>query len=53
MKYANSIGAKYVLILGEKEMAGGQVSIKDMKTGEQKTEEVRKFLESTIKGRNS
>jgi histidyl-tRNA synthetase len=52
MKYANSIGARYVLILGEKEMAGGQVSIKDMKTGEQKTEEVRKLLESTVKGRN-
>ncbi len=46
MKYANSIGAQYVLILGEKEMAGGKVSIKDMKTGEQRTEEVLKFLES-------
>jgi histidyl-tRNA synthetase len=46
MKYANSVGAKYVLILGEKEMAGGQVSVKDMKTGEQKTEEVIKFLDS-------
>jgi histidyl-tRNA synthetase len=45
MKYANSIGAKYVLILGEKEMAGGQVSVKDMKTGEQEAEEVIKFLE--------
>jgi histidyl-tRNA synthetase len=50
MKYANSIGAKYVLILGEKEMAGGQVSIKNMETGEQKTEEVIKFLESATKG---
>ncbi len=46
MKYANSIGARYVLILGEKEMAGGQVSIKDMKSGEQRTEEVIKFLDS-------
>lgn len=49
MKYANSIGAKYVLILGEKEMAGGQVSVKDMKTGEQKTEEVIRFLDSVTK----
>ena len=49
MKYANSIGAKYVLILGEKEMAGGQVSVKDMKTGEQKTEEIIKFLDSATK----
>ncbi len=45
MKYANSIGARHVLILGEKEMAGGRVSIKDMQTGEQRTEEVIKFLE--------
>ncbi len=52
MKYANSIGAKYVLILGEKEMASGKVSVKDMKTGEQKTEEVIKFLESAFKGCN-
>jgi len=49
MKYANSIGAKYVLILGEKEMAGGQLSIKDMQTGEQKTEEIIKFLDSVTK----
>lgn len=47
MKYANSIGAKHVLILGEKEMAEGKVSIKDMETGEQRTEEVIKFLESS------
>ncbi len=49
MKYANSIGAKYVLILGEKEMANGQISVKDMKTGDQRTEEVIKFLNSVIK----
>lgn len=49
MKYANSIGAKYVLILGEKEMANGQVSIKDMKSGEQRTEEVIRFLDSVTK----
>jgi histidyl-tRNA synthetase len=47
MKYANSIGAKHVLILGEKEMAEGKVSIKDMETGEQRTEEVIKFLGSS------
>ncbi|MCD1295486.1 histidine--tRNA ligase [Methanocella sp. CWC-04] len=46
MKYANSIGAKKVLILGEKEMAGGKVSIKDMTTGEQETKEIITFLES-------
>ena len=46
MKYANSIGAKNVLILGEKEMAEGKVSIKDMGTGAQDTKEVLAFLES-------
>jgi histidyl-tRNA synthetase len=46
MKYANSIGAKKVLILGEKEMAEGKVSIKDMETGAQETKEVLVFLES-------
>lgn len=46
MKYANSIGAKKVLILGEKEMAEGKVSIKDMETGAQETKEVLIFLES-------
>lgn len=46
MKYANSIGAKKVLILGEKEMAEGKVSIKDMETGTQETKEVLAFLES-------
>lgn len=46
MKYANSIGAKYVLILGDKEMASGQVSIKNMETGEQETKEVIAFLNS-------
>src|SRR5271157_387471 len=49
MKYANAIGTRYVLILGEKEMAGGQVSVKDMVSGEQKTEEVIKFLDCTKK----
>jgi len=49
MKYANSIGTKTLLILGEKEMAGGQVSIKDMTTGAQKTEEVIRFLDSVTK----
>jgi len=49
MKYANSIGARHVLILGEKEMASGQVSIKDMKSGGQRTEEVIKFLDSVTK----
>lgn len=46
MKYANSIGAKTVLILGEREMAEGKVTVKDMSSGEQKTVEVRELLEA-------
>ena len=46
MKYANAIGAKFVLILGEKEMAVGKVTVKDMKSGEQATKEVLELLKS-------
>lgn len=48
MKYANAIGTKTVLILGEREMAEGKVTVKDMKSGEQKTVEVLEFL-NTVK----
>lgn len=34
MKYADKIGAKYTVVLGEDELNSGKVSIKDMKTGE-------------------
>jgi len=33
MKYANKIGAKYVVIIGEDELARGTVKVKDMKEG--------------------
>ena len=46
MKYANSIGAKYVLILGEREMSEGKVTVKDMKSGEQVTMEVFELLKT-------
>ena len=35
MKYANSINARLALIVGEKEMAQGAVTMRDMVTGEQ------------------
>jgi histidyl-tRNA synthetase len=47
MKYANAIGARNVLILGDREMAEGKVTVKDMKSGEQKTVEVLEFLNKT------
>jgi len=36
MKYANAIGAPYVLIIGEDELREGKYSIKNMSTGEQR-----------------
>ncbi len=44
MKYANAIGARNVLILGEREMAEGKVTVKDMSSGEQNTIEVIEFI---------
>jgi Histidyl-tRNA synthetase len=44
MKYANAIGARNVLILGEREMAEGKVTVKDMNSGEQNTIEVIEFI---------
>lgn len=35
LKYANTIGAKWVVIVGEDEMAQGKVALKDMDSGEQ------------------
>ncbi|MCL2863384.1 MAG: histidine--tRNA ligase [Methanimicrococcus sp.] len=35
MEYANTVNADYVLIVGEKELESGLLSLKDMKSGEQ------------------
>jgi histidyl-tRNA synthetase len=35
LKYADSIGVPYVCVLGESELTGGTVTLKNMKTGEQ------------------
>ncbi|MEO6833909.1 MAG: His/Gly/Thr/Pro-type tRNA ligase C-terminal domain-containing protein [Chitinophagaceae bacterium] len=37
MKYANKRGLPYIIIAGEKEMAEGKLSLKNMGTGVQKT----------------
>ncbi|MGD1061102.1 MAG: histidine--tRNA ligase [Methanomassiliicoccales archaeon] len=34
-KYADSIGARFAVIVGEKEMADGSVALRDLKSGEQ------------------
>lgn len=36
MKYADKIGAKFTLVLGEDELQTGRAELKDMKTGEKK-----------------
>lgn len=35
MKYANKIGARYTVVIGENEMTDGKAKIKNMETGEQ------------------
>ena len=40
LNYANTVGINKVIIVGEKELNEGKISIKDMKTGEQKLVEL-------------
>jgi histidyl-tRNA synthetase len=37
MELANKLGARFVLIVGEDEMAAGRYSLKNMSTGEQES----------------
>ena len=37
LKYASALGVPYVVVLGDEERARGEVALKDMKTGEQRT----------------
>jgi histidyl-tRNA synthetase len=46
MKYANKTGAAKVIIVGQKDLKTGKVTIKDMKSGEQKTVKKEKILEA-------
>ena len=48
MKYANKIGAKYSVIIGDDEVDNDMVSLKNMETGE--TEEIKlSALEDKLK----
>lgn len=38
--YANSIGAKKAIIIGEQELKSGEVKIKDLETGEETTKKI-------------
>jgi histidyl-tRNA synthetase len=45
MKYAGKSGVEKVVIVGQKDLKSRSVTVKDMKTGEQKTVKVEKILE--------
>ncbi|WP_058945707.1 histidine--tRNA ligase [Thermococcus sp. 2319x1] len=49
LDYANSIGAKAVIILGKRDLAEGKVTIRDMKSGEQRTISIEKVVEEVKK----
>ena len=49
-KLVDRVNPKYILIFGEEEVKNGNVTIKDNKTGEQKTVSYNEFLESIKKG---
>src|ERR1044071_354537 len=54
-KYASSIGVAVVAVLGEEELARGQVAVKDMKSGEQQTVlrgETAGFVKEIMRSRN-
>jgi histidyl-tRNA synthetase len=44
MKYADKIGAKYSLIIGESELESGTVKCKEMKTGEETILEIKELI---------
>ena len=54
--YADKIGVPYVVLLGEDEIAAGEVSVKNMQSGEQqrmKPEEAAAFIRESVEKRNS
>ena len=46
MRYADKIGARYVVLIGEDEIKKGVCMIKDMSDGTQKDVEISKIVES-------
>ena len=50
MKYADKIGAEYVVVIGDNEIAEGVVTLKNMKTGESESVALSQLV-NTIKGR--
>ena len=50
MKYADKLGAEYVVVIGDNEIAEGVVTLKNMKTGESESVALSQLV-NTIKGR--
>lgn len=50
LEYANRIGAKYVVILGKKELEEKKLKLKDMETGKEEMLEIEKAIEK-LKGK--
>ena len=56
MNYADKIGAPFIVLLGEDEIAAGELSVKDMVSGEQrrmKSAEAAAFIREQVDRRNS
>jgi histidyl-tRNA synthetase len=52
MRQANSLGSAYALILGEQEIINGNVILRDMKSGEQKTISLAEIAKMLKQGQN-
>jgi len=48
MKYANSINAENAIIIGKKDLEEGKVTVRDMKTGEQRLVDVDKVIDTIV-----
>ena len=54
--YADKIGVPFAVLLGEDEIAAGELSVKDMRTGEQKrmkNEDAAAYIMRAVQERNS
>lgn len=50
MKYADKIGAKYTVVIGDKEIKNGRVNVKNMQSGEQKEFEISDLKNAVTNG---
>ena len=49
LQYANRKGVRYVVLVGDRELEEGKVTLRDMKTGEQRTVELEELTEILLK----